>query len=136
MSVTLQESKVIKAQKYDTKDPPYKSEVDDYVHETSRNDKKRIFGKNASSKNSDQPAHSRCLIRIFAEHILDSKGCEKFSCGQWRLRSDCSDAQANLSLHCAHILEGMFSHVAAQMVGNVGVQNSNHAVVHHENKPI
>ena len=31
-----------------------------------------------------------------------------------RLRSDGLDVQADLSLRCLHMLEGMFSHVAAQ----------------------
>ena len=31
---------------------------------------------NAPSEDSDQPAHSRNLIRIFTGHILDSQGCK------------------------------------------------------------
>ena len=39
----------------------------------------------ASSDDSDQPARSRSLIRIFTGHILDSQGCKLSSCGQRRL---------------------------------------------------
>ena len=38
----------------------------------------------AASEDSDQPAHSRSLIRIFTRRILDSQGCICFSCGQQR----------------------------------------------------
>ena len=34
----------------------------------------------APSEDSDQPAHSRSLIRIFTERILDSQGCKVSSC--------------------------------------------------------
>ena len=70
--------------------------------------------KYAPSEDSDQPAHSRSLIRIFTGRILDSpgcKGCKVSSHEQLRLRSDCADAQADLSLRWAHISEGTFSHV-------------------------
>ena len=39
----------------------------------------------ASNKDSDQPAHSHSLIRIYPERILDSPGCKISSCGQRRL---------------------------------------------------
>ena len=68
----------------------------------------------APSEDSDQPAHSRSLIRIFTERILDRHRCSVSSCGQRRLRSDCADAQADLSLRWTHLPEGMFSHVAVQ----------------------
>ena len=42
----------------------------------------------ASSKDSDQPAHSCSPIRIFTGHILDSQDCKVSSCGQQRLWSD------------------------------------------------
>ena len=48
----------------------------------------------APSEDSDQPAHSRSLIRILTRCILDSQGWELSSCGQLeilnRLRS-CAD---------------------------------------------
>ena len=43
------------------------------------------------------------------------KGCKVSSCVQRRLLSDCADAQADLSLRWAHISEGTFSHLAAQL---------------------
>ena len=36
------------------------------------------------SRSLHHPAHSRCLIRIFIDRILDNK---VYSCGQWRLFS-------------------------------------------------
>ena len=65
----------------------------------------------APSEDSDQPAHSRSLIRIFTVRILHSQGCKVSSCGQRRLKSDCADAQADLSLRWAHMREGTFTHV-------------------------
>ena len=52
-----------------------------------RNVRKRTFGRirtYAPSEDSDQTAHSRSLIRIFTERILDSQGCKVSSCGQRR----------------------------------------------------
>ena len=77
-----------------------------------RNVRKRTFRLCATSEDSDQPAHSRSLIRRFTGCILDSK-CKVSSCGQRRLRSDCTDAQADLSLRWAHMSEDTFSNVAA-----------------------
>ena len=57
----------------------------------------------APSEDSDQPARSRRLIRIFAGHILDSQGCKVSSCGERRLWFDCADSQADLSLRWAHV---------------------------------
>ena len=65
------------------------------------------------SEDSDQPAHSRSLIKIFTGQILDSQWSKVSSCGQRRLWSDCADAQADLSLRWAHGSEGTFSDVAA-----------------------
>ena len=67
----------------------------------------------APSHASDQPEHSRSLIRIFTERFLESQGWRVSSCRQWRLWSDCADAQADLSHRCAHMSEGKFSHVEA-----------------------
>ena len=39
----------------------------------------------ASNEDSDQPAHSHSLIRLFTGHILDSQGHEVTSYGQRRL---------------------------------------------------
>ena len=63
--------------------------------------KKNAPSVNAASEDSDQPAHSRSLIRIFIGRIFDSQGCSSSSCGQRRLWSDCTDAQADLSLRLA-----------------------------------
>ena len=49
------------------------------------------------SEDSDQPAHSRSLIRIFTGSILDSQGCKVCSSGQRRLWSVRHDAQVLLS---------------------------------------
>ena len=67
-------------------------------------------------EDSDQTAHSRSLIRIFTERILDSQACKASSCGQRRLWSDCADAQAYLSLHWVHVVGDMFYHVATHLV--------------------
>ena len=64
---------------------------------------------NAPSKDSDQSAHSRSLIRIFTGRIFDSQGCKASPWGQRRLLSDCVDAQADLSLRWTHITEGTFA---------------------------
>ena len=66
----------------------------------------------AHSEDSDQTAHSRSLIRIFAGPISDSQAYKVSSCGQRRLWSDCVDAQVDLSLW-VYMPLGMFSHVAA-----------------------
>ena len=52
------------------------------------------------SEDSDQPALSRSLIRIFTGHNLDGQGYKVFSCGQRRLRSDYADASdSSLAAH-------------------------------------
>ena len=66
----------------------------------------------ALSDDSDKPAHSRSLIRIFTVRILDRQGRKVSSCGQGRLRLDRADAQADLSLRWARMSEGAFSDVA------------------------
>ena len=71
----------------------------------------------APSEDSDQPAHSRSLIRIFRKCILANQGCKVSSCGQRRLWLGCAgaqdyaDAQADQSLRWAHTSEGTFSYV-------------------------
>ena len=67
----------------------------------------------APSEDSDQPAHSRSLIRIFTWRILDNQGFKVSSCEQ---RSDYTDPQANLSLRWAHTSEGMVSHFVTQLI--------------------
>ena len=70
-----------------------------------------IFG-SAPSEDSDEPARSRSLIRIFLGRISDSRGCQVSSCGQRILWPDCTGAQADLSLHWVHMSEDTFSHTA------------------------
>ena len=62
------------------------------------------------SQDSDQPAHSRSLIRIFTG---------KIATGAKFLHAD---AQADLTLRWAHMSEGNISHVTSSY--------------HHENMPI
>ena len=81
----------------------------------NRNVRKHTFEYMHPSEDSDQPAHSRSLIRIFTGRILDSQVSKVSSCGQWRLRSDCTDAQADLSLRWAHVSGGPFSRVAVHL---------------------
>ena len=70
----------------------------------------------APSEDSDQPAHSSSLIRMYILRMLDSQGCKVSSCEQRRLRSDCANAQSDLSLRWAHMWGGTFSHVVAHLV--------------------
>ena len=70
----------------------------------------------AHSEDSDQPAHSRSLIRIFTGRILDSQGCEDSSCGQRRLWSDRAEAQSDLSFRWVHKTRGTFFHVTDQLL--------------------
>ena len=57
------------------------------------------------SKDSDQPAHPRSLIRILTGRILDSLRC-KISYGQRSLWLNCANAQADFSLRWAIISLG------------------------------
>ena len=55
----------------------------------------------APSKESDQPAHSRRLIRIFSGRILDSQGCKVASYGhrkyKWRYPGNATITKHSLS---------------------------------------
>ena len=53
------------------------------------------------SEDSDQPGHLLTLIRVFAVHLVGSWGPSVSSCGQRKLWSDWTDAQADLSLRWA-----------------------------------
>ena len=68
------------------------------------------------SEDSDQPAHSRSLIRIFTGRIFDSQGCKVSSCEERRFWSDCVDSQADQSLRCVLMSEGTFANVAHKYV--------------------
>ena len=64
------------------------------------------------SDDSDQPALSNSLIKIFTRCILNSQGYKVYPCEQQKFKADCADAQADLRHRCAHISDGTFSHVA------------------------
>ena len=69
----------------------------------------------APSEDSDQPAHSRSLIRIVTGRFLDSQECKVLHADNedWL---DCPDAQADLSLRLAHRPEGTFSAFTAVLL--------------------
>ena len=69
----------------------------------------------APNDDSNQSAHSHSLIRIFVVPMknLCIRGYQK--CGQWRFWSDCANAHADLNLRWAHISDGSFPDVAAQL---------------------
>ena len=73
----------------------------------------RIF---APNENSNQPAYPRSLIRVFVLRMkkLCILGYPK--CAQWRFWSDCAKAQADLNLRWAHMSEGTFSHITANLL--------------------
>ena len=70
----------------------------------------------APSEDSDQPAHSRSLIKIFSMRTFDSQGCKVSPCGQRRLWLVCTDAQADLCIHWPHISENTLSDWSSQLV--------------------
>ena len=57
----------------------------------------------APSDDSDQPVHSRSLIRVFAGHSVGSQGSKVSSGGQRTEWSDCADGQADLCLRMSHM---------------------------------
>ena len=67
----------------------------------------------APSEDSDQPAHSHRLIRIFTGRILDHQLCNVFMRTSKTLIR-LHDAQSDLGLRLAHTSEGTLSHVAIQ----------------------
>ena len=56
----------------------------------------------ASGEDSDQPGHPPSLIRVFAVRMKKAWVLSYPLGAQWRLWSDWTDAQAHLSLRCAH----------------------------------
>ena len=64
------------------------------------------------SEDSDQPAYSRFLIRIFAWHIWINNVRSFLVMRTTQTLTDCADAQADLSLRSAHMSKDTFSHVA------------------------
>ena len=59
-------------------------------------------------ENSDLPLLLHSLIRIFTGGFLIADGAKISSCRLWRLWLDYWDAQADFSLHWAHISNGKF----------------------------
>ena len=71
---------------------------------------KTYFRTWAPSKDSDQPAHSHSLIRIFTGRILFYSKDAKF------LPVDNADSDTDLSVHWANMSECTFSQVVAFIV--------------------
>ena len=63
------------------------------------------------SEDSDQPAHLRRLIRVFAVHSLVHHSSAVSSGGGSKDWSDCGDAHADLSFNWVHMSEGRFSYI-------------------------
>ena len=57
-----------------------------------------------TSKDSDQPAHPPSMARVLVYPSLNSLNAVEGTCDQQRLWSDCTDAQADLSLRWSHVL--------------------------------
>ena len=70
----------------------------------------------APSEDLDQPGHLPSLTRVFAVRLMGSSGPKLSSSGQRRLRSDWADAQADLSLHWAHLPFCLFCHDVAHVM--------------------
>ena len=60
------------------------------------------------NEDSNQPAHPRCLIRVFVVRMKKLCILAYPKCGQWRFWSDCANAQADLNLRWPHMSEGTF----------------------------
>ena len=58
----------------------------------------------ACSEALDQSEYPRSLIRVFAKQYVAAQRSKASSSGQQRLRSDCADAQADVSLRWTHML--------------------------------
>ena len=89
----------------------------------SRNVQERTFGHVLPAK---VPAHTSCLIRDFAERILDSQGA-KFLHEDNEGSDQTTRMHRLICLRWAHMSEGTFSDVAAHSVINAP---------HYENTPI
>ena len=55
-----------------------------------------------NSEDLNQTWHPPSVISVIAVQSVGSQGPKVSTCGQWRLWSDCADAQADLSLRWAH----------------------------------
>ena len=67
------------------------------------------------SKDPDQPGHLPSLIRVFAVHMKKAWVLIYLLSAQGRLCSDWADAQADLSLHWAHMPFCWFCHEVVHM---------------------
>ena len=65
---------------------------------------------------TNQPACLRSLISVFVVGMKKVYILAYSKCAQWRFWSDCANAHADLNLRWAHMSEGPFSNVRAQMV--------------------
>ena len=55
-----------------------------------------------NKKDTDQPVYPPCVARVLVYPALDSLEAVKGTCDQRKLRSDCADAQSDLSLRWSH----------------------------------
>ena len=60
----------------------------------------------ATNEDSNQPVHSRSLIRIFYVRMKNFCILSYSKCAKWRFWSDCAKAQADLNLRWARMSEG------------------------------
>ena len=64
---------------------------------------KKTYSKNSfTNKDSDQFVRPRSMARTFVYSFLNSLEDVEGTCDQWRLRSDCADRKADLSLYWLH----------------------------------
>ena len=54
------------------------------------------------TKTPDQPVHPHSTARVLVHPCLDSPEAVEGTCDQWRLWSDCADAQSDLSLRWSY----------------------------------
>ena len=76
----------------------------------------------ALSEDSDKPGHPPSLIRVFAVRMKKPWVLNYPLMAQWRLWSDCVDAQADLSLRWGHMPFCWFCHAAAQITAALGLK--------------
>ena len=68
-----------------------------------------------TSKDSDQPVHPSSLATVLVYFSLNSLEAVEGTCDQRRLRSDCADAQADLSFRWSHKSYGRFCRALAHL---------------------
>ena len=73
-----------------------------------------------TSKELDQPANPPSMARVFVHSSFDSVEAVEGTCDQRRLRSDCADAQADLSLRWSHKSYCRFYRALAHIAKEVG----------------